>query len=82
MRVDAFDFELPKHLIADRPAVPRDSARLLVVGDQGLEDRDVRDLPNLLAPGDCLVVEPGERHAMRNPSRETDLQLTYFGIEL
>src|SRR5690242_18018374 len=59
MRVDAFDFDLPEDRIALRPARPRDSARLLVVGRGGagdLEDRIVRDLPDLLAPGDLLVV--------------------------
>ena len=54
MRVDLFDFDLPPALIADRPAVPRDSARLLEVGDT-LRDRIVRDLPTLLRPGDLLV---------------------------
>lgn len=58
MRVDAFDFDLPEELIALRPARPRDSARLLVVrGPDGvLEDRHVRDLPELLSPGDFLVM--------------------------
>jgi S-adenosylmethionine:tRNA ribosyltransferase-isomerase len=55
MRVDAFDFELPRQLIADRPAEPRDAARLLVVGS-ALEDRGVLDLPRLLRRGDLLVV--------------------------
>ncbi|MBM3547430.1 MAG: tRNA preQ1(34) S-adenosylmethionine ribosyltransferase-isomerase QueA [Alphaproteobacteria bacterium] len=55
MRVDAFDFDLPDALIADRPARPRDAARMLVVGD-ALLDRIVRDLPSLLAPGDVVVV--------------------------
>lgn len=54
MRVDLFDFELPRELIADRPAEPREAARLLVVG-KTLEDRHVRDLPRLLRPGDLLV---------------------------
>lgn len=54
MRVDLFDFELPDELIAARPATPRDAARLLVVGER-LEDRFVRDLPDLLRPGDVLV---------------------------
>lgn len=54
MRIDEFDFDLPRHLIADHPVSPRDAARLLVVGD-GLEDRHVRDLPALLRPGDLLV---------------------------
>ncbi len=55
MRTDAFDFDLPRELIAQRPAEPRDSARLLVVGDT-LADRSVNDLPTLLRPGDVLVV--------------------------
>ena len=56
MRVDEFDFELPDDLIALRPAKPRDSARMLVVkpGEE-LADAIVRDLPDLLQPGDALV---------------------------
>jgi S-adenosylmethionine:tRNA ribosyltransferase-isomerase len=56
MRVDDFDFELPRGLIADHPASPRDAARLLHVKRSGLADRTVRDLPDLLRPGDLLVV--------------------------
>ena len=59
MRTDLFDFDLPPERIALRPASPRDAARLLVVrpGDAPeLEDRGVRDLPDLLRPGDALVV--------------------------
>jgi S-adenosylmethionine:tRNA ribosyltransferase-isomerase len=56
VRVDAFDFALPPDRIALRPASPRDSARLLLVGRGGrLEDRSVTDLPSLLRPGDTLV---------------------------
>ncbi|MDR3374111.1 MAG: tRNA preQ1(34) S-adenosylmethionine ribosyltransferase-isomerase QueA [Ancalomicrobiaceae bacterium] len=58
MRVDQFDFELPEDRIALRPAIPRDSARLLVVrpgGEPALADHVVTDLTDLLAPGDCLV---------------------------
>ena len=59
MRVDAFDFDLPQDLIALRPAVPRDSARLLVVrpddGAPAFKDRRVLDLPGLLRAGDILV---------------------------
>ena len=55
MRVDLFDFELPPERIALRPASPRDSARLLFVRGDALEDRIVTDLPGLLAPGDVLV---------------------------
>jgi S-adenosylmethionine:tRNA ribosyltransferase-isomerase len=57
MKLSDFDFHLPEELIALRPASPRDSARLLVVrGREGkLEDRSVRDLPDLLKSGDILV---------------------------
>jgi S-adenosylmethionine:tRNA ribosyltransferase-isomerase len=59
MKTDLFDFELPPERIALRPVTPRDAARLLVVrpGSQSeLTDRAVRDLPDLLEPGDALVV--------------------------
>ena len=59
MRTDLFDFELPPERIALRPASPRDAARLLVVRPglvPELDDRGVRDLPELLRPGDALVV--------------------------
>ena len=57
MRVGQFDFDLPEALIALRPASPRDGARLLVVGTDGsLAHRHVRDLQELLAGGDMLVV--------------------------
>jgi S-adenosylmethionine:tRNA ribosyltransferase-isomerase len=55
MRADLFDFDLPPELIAQEPARPRDAARLLVVGD-GFGERSVRDLPDLLRPGDLLVL--------------------------
>lgn len=56
MRVDAFDFDLPRECIADRPARPRDAARLLHVCADALADRTVRDLPDLVNPGDVIVV--------------------------
>ena len=56
LRTADFDFVLPERLIAQAPARPRDSARLLVVGPAGVQDRGVRDLPALLGPGDVLVV--------------------------
>jgi S-adenosylmethionine:tRNA ribosyltransferase-isomerase len=55
MKTADFDFDLPDDRIALRPAEPRDSARLLVVRDGGLEDRIIRDLPDFLRPGDALV---------------------------
>lgn len=55
--VAAFDYELPPSLIAQAPAVTRDSARLLVVGENGaFEDRIFSELPTLLRAGDLLVL--------------------------
>ncbi|HTV33900.1 MAG TPA: tRNA preQ1(34) S-adenosylmethionine ribosyltransferase-isomerase QueA [Methylocella sp.] len=59
MRVDLFDYDLPPDHIALRPVEPRDAARLLVLRPQldlSIEDRLVRDLPDLLAAGDVLAV--------------------------
>ena len=55
MRVDLFDFDLPPERIALRPVVPRDAARMLVVGKDSLTDKSVGDLPSILRAGDCLV---------------------------
>ncbi|MEL6688566.1 MAG: tRNA preQ1(34) S-adenosylmethionine ribosyltransferase-isomerase QueA [Pseudomonadota bacterium] len=55
MDVSDFDFELPEERIALRPVEPRESARLLVVGSS-LSDRTVGDIPDVLQPGDLLVL--------------------------
>ena len=56
MRLSDFDFVLPDDNIALRPAEPRDSARLLVVRPgEDPADHVVRDLPDILQPGDALV---------------------------
>jgi len=55
MRVDSFAFDLPRSSIAERPVVPRDSARLLHVRADGQDDLSVGDLPGLVRPGDVLV---------------------------
>ena len=55
MKVDAFDFDLPRELIADRPAAPRDSSRLLEVGEDGVHDWRFSELPRLVRLGDLLV---------------------------
>jgi S-adenosylmethionine:tRNA ribosyltransferase-isomerase len=56
MHLDDFAFDLPRELIADRPAEPRETARLLVLpAEGGLRDRHIADLPELLLPGDLLV---------------------------
>jgi S-adenosylmethionine:tRNA ribosyltransferase-isomerase len=79
MRTDLFDFDLPQDRIALRPASPRDSARLLAVrpgASPEWEDHAVADLPDLLRPGDQLVVNdtrviPAALHG-RRIGRETE----------
>ncbi|MEX0329123.1 MAG: tRNA preQ1(34) S-adenosylmethionine ribosyltransferase-isomerase QueA [Ruegeria sp.] len=56
MKLSDFDFDLPEDLIATRPAQPRSSARLLVANSGAVQDRQVLDLPDLLRPGDRLVL--------------------------
>ena len=56
MKVDLFDFNLPKELIANQPAHPRDHSRLLDLStEQAIADRRFYDLPDLLHEGDVLV---------------------------
>ncbi|MFK7884588.1 MAG: tRNA preQ1(34) S-adenosylmethionine ribosyltransferase-isomerase QueA [Phycisphaerales bacterium] len=58
MRTDDLDFDLPRELIATRPAEPRDASRLLVVSRSDpdrLEHRVFSELPELLKGGDTLV---------------------------
>lgn len=53
-----YDYELPRGLIAQFPLAKRVDARLLVVdrASQTLSHRHVRDLPEVLRPGDALVL--------------------------
>jgi S-adenosylmethionine:tRNA ribosyltransferase-isomerase len=55
---DDFDYELPSGLIAQEPAEPRDSCRLLVLDRNSgqLDHRTFSDLPDYLRDGDVLVV--------------------------
>lgn len=60
--LSSYDYELPLRLIAQNPAVPRDSSRLLVVNSLKnphsipVSHHIFRDLPELLQPGDLLVM--------------------------
>ncbi|MFV0410547.1 MAG: tRNA preQ1(34) S-adenosylmethionine ribosyltransferase-isomerase QueA [Paracoccus sp. (in: a-proteobacteria)] len=56
MQLSDFDFHLPEGLIATRPARPRSSARLLLAEGADMADRHVHDLPEILGPGDLLVL--------------------------
>jgi S-adenosylmethionine:tRNA ribosyltransferase-isomerase len=56
--VDQYDYELPRDLIAQFPLAHRADARLMVVdrARNCFTHRYIRDLPELLKPADCLVL--------------------------
>ena len=58
MKIDAFDYHLPEHLIAQKPADRRDCSRLLVVHRQTdtTEHKHFYDILDYLKAGDCLVL--------------------------
>ena len=58
MKIDEFDYELPKELIAQHPSEKRDEARLLVLNrkDKSIEHKIFKDVIEYLNPGDCLVI--------------------------
>lgn len=57
LRIDSFDYELPEHRIAQRPLTERSGSKLLVDNGTKLPShRRVSDLPDLVEPGDLLVV--------------------------
>ena len=58
MRTDELDYDLPEDRIAQTPAEPRDSARLLVDNGPGLEPEDhvVAELATFVRPGDLVVL--------------------------
>lgn len=58
MDIAEVDYELPEAAIAQTPAEPRDSARLLIDAgpDQAPTHGHITDLPSLVGPGDVVVV--------------------------
>ena len=75
MRTDSLDYNLPEKLIAQAPAVPRDSSRLLLCprSEGAFLVHVFRNLPDLLRPGDLLVtnaarVMPARLLGYKHPS--------------
>ncbi len=58
LKIDSYDYDLPPGQIAQMPADPRDSSRLLVLDRSTgcLQHRIFRELPELLRPNDLLVL--------------------------
>ncbi len=84
MKVDIFDFELNKELIATEPASPRDSSKLLDLSINGqISDRRFHDLPSLLNPEDILVfndtkVIPAKLYGRRG---QAELEVTLYRLD-
>jgi len=82
--LDRYDYALPEELIAQEPLHRRVDARLLVVdrasGD--LAHRHVRDLPQLLRPGDCLVLNDTRVIPARLVGHRTTTQGRWEGLFL
>jgi S-adenosylmethionine:tRNA ribosyltransferase-isomerase len=79
LRAADFDYPLPAERIAQEPLAERDASRLLhVLAGGGLEDREFRELPELLCPGDLLVVNDtrvrrARLHGVDNAGRDIEL---------
>ena len=73
MKLSEFDFPFDSSLIAAHPSLPRDHARLLVLQrlDRSLAHRRIEELPNLLQPGDLLVVNNTKVLAARVAGRKS-----------
>ena len=80
MKTEIFNFDLPTDLIANYPAEPRDSARLLHIDGMTLQDKTMLDLPDLLRPDDVLVfndtkVIPARLYGVRG---QAAIEMTLF----
>ena len=57
MHISDIEYDLPEELIAQKPIEPRDAARMMVaLDDSTVRHLHVRDLADLVGPGDLLVV--------------------------
>ncbi|MBS3077722.1 tRNA preQ1(34) S-adenosylmethionine ribosyltransferase-isomerase QueA [Candidatus Pacearchaeota archaeon] len=56
MKLSDFNYNLPRELIAQRPAVPRTHSRLMVLKNNSIKHDFFYNLPNYLQEGDVLVI--------------------------
>src|SRR5215469_347574 len=81
MRMEDFEYELPRDRIASHPCEPRDDARLLFIPASGsFQDRQITDLPALLRAGDLLVFNDTKVIPARLVGRrgEASVELTLY----
>ena len=87
MKLSDFDFDLPERLIATRPARPRSSARLLLARGSTIEDQIVNQLPDILQPGDRLILNdtkviPARLSGLRHRSGEAGETAAHIEVTL
>ena len=84
MPLSHYDYDLPAELIAQEPLPNRSDARLLVVDrrTQSFQHRHIRDLPELLRPQDCLVVNDTKVIPARLIGRRTQTGGRWEGLFL
>lgn len=82
MKLSDFDYYLPEELIAQTPADPRDSSRLMVLNrkEKTIEHRIFRDIVEYLSPGDLLVrnitkVIPARLHGVKETGARVEILL-------
>ena len=82
--LDQYDYTLPRELIAQRPLASRSDARMLVVdrGSDSYWHAHIRDLPELLNSGDCLVLNDTRVIPARLVGRRTQTGGRWVGLFL
>ncbi|MDJ0772749.1 MAG: tRNA preQ1(34) S-adenosylmethionine ribosyltransferase-isomerase QueA [Mastigocoleus sp. MO_167.B18] len=84
--LQGYDYELPSEFIAQNPVVPRDSSKLLLVntlstqGEQANGHYIFRELPEILKPGDLLVMNntqviPARLYGRKSTGAEVEVLL-------
>jgi len=74
MHINDFDYDLPEHFIAQEPADPRDSSRLMRVQRDGetISHHHFRDILDMINPGDVLVLNTTRVIPARIPAHRAD----------
>lgn len=85
MLTSDFDFDLPRELIATRPAQQRELSRLLVLERHSgaIQHRQFVDLPQFLRPGDLLVLNDSRviKARLRGRRRATGAEVEVLLLE-